>query len=332
MKIAMIGSYAHVGHVLNGLTGLKDVQVVAACPYGPEDKLPFLGKSEVTPAGLPIFDDPRRMIEQTRPDLVSVYVPMGQIASNCMLAVERGCHVIAEKPLATEQADLQALRAAIRKHKVHVLASLAMRGGAAFQTVRQIVDAGRIGRPVFALGVKSYPWGERGEVYRKRETYGGSIPWQAIHALDFVSYCANKDYARVAAMHGNVGHPDYPGTEDTGGILLEFVGGGHAVIAMDYFRPFEKGAGRAWGGDRLRVVGTEAEVEIVDEGKRVQLMTPKTVEDVPLATERSIVREFIDFLRTGKPPLLSCDESLRMTEFALLARQSADTGKFVELA
>ena len=100
---------------------------------------------------------------------------------------------------------------------------------------------------------------------------------------------------------------------------------------MDYFRPFTKGMGRSWGGDRLRVVGTEGEIEIVDDGDRVELMTPTSKEDVPLPPARALVGEFIEFLRTGKAPLLTCAESLRITEVALKARQAADTGQVIDL-
>ena len=61
----------------------------------------------------------------------------------------------------------------------------------------------RLGRPILALGQKSYPFATRDDFYKTRRTYGGSIPWQAIHALDFLSYCCGKDYARVAAMQSS---------------------------------------------------------------------------------------------------------------------------------
>ena len=332
MKIAMVGSYAHVGNVLNGVLGLEDVRIVAATPYGPADKLGFIGRHQAAPANLPVYDDYRKMIDETKPDLVSVYVPMYQIAEVSTAAAERGCHVIAEKPLAITLADLETLRGAVEKNNVQIIASLGMRGAPAFQAVRQAVECGRIGEPVHAFGQKSYPFGARGEIYKKRETYGGSIPWQAIHALDFVAYCVGKDYKRVAAMHANVAHGEYGGTEDTGGILLEFAGGGHAVISFDYFRPFTRGTGRNWGGDRLRVVGTEAEVEVLDDGNRVVLMTPTSKEDVPLPPGRDVVAEFIELLRGRREDcLLSCAESLRMTEVALKAREAADTGTVIDL-
>ena len=331
MKIVMIGSYAHAVHVLNGLAGLKDVQVVAASPYGPDDSLAFIGKHPATPAGLPVYDDYRKMLDDVRPDVASVYVPMHRIAETCTAAVERGCHVIAEKPLATELADLEALRRAAAKAGVQVIAGLGMRGAPPFQAIRQAVADGRIGRPVLAFGQKSYPFAGRDAVYASRKTYGGSIPWQAIHALDFVAYCAGKDYVRAAAMHANVGHPSHPGMEDTGGILLEFAGGGHAIISFDYFRPFDKSVKRAWGDERLRLAGTEGVLELVDEGKQAELLTPTAQQRLPLPPKRDFVAEFIEHLRDGRPCLMTMAESFRLTEVALKARLAADTGEIVDL-
>ena len=331
MKIALAGSFAHVWYVLNSVPEIEDCDIVAAAPFGPDDSLGFLGKSPATPQDLPVFDDYREMIAKTQPDLVSVFAPMYRIAEIATVAVEAGCHVIAEKPLATDLPDLERLRGAARDNDVHVLANLNMRGLPSFQTVRKAVADGKIGQPVLAFAQKSYPFGSRSKFYEQRETYGGSIPWQAIHALDFAGYCAGKDYSRVSAMQSNLAHPTHPGLEDNGGILLEFAGGGHAVVSFDYFRPFDKAVKRNWGDDRLRLVGTEAIVEVIDDGDRVILLTPTAREELPLEPARDVLTDFVRFLRSGEAPLLTSEESFRMTEVALKAREAADTGKVLEL-
>ena len=331
MKIAMIGSFAHAGAMLNGLAGVPDARVVAASPYGPEDRLAFIGKHPMTPADLPVYQDYRGMLEDVRPDLAGVYVPMHRIAEVCMAAAERGCHVVAEKPLATELADLEKLRQAVRRSGVQVIAALGMRGEPCFQAIRKAVQDGLVGRCVLAFGQKSYPFAAREAVYANRQTYGGSIPWQAIHALDVVGYCAGRDYARVAAMHANVAHPTHPGMEDAGGILLEFAGGGQAIISFDYLRPWDKAVKRPWGDERLRLVGTEGVLELVEQGQQVELLTPAAQQRLPLPPGRNFVGEFIEHLRDGRPCLLTMEESFRMTEVALKARLAADTGKIVAL-
>lgn len=327
LKLALIGSYGHVGHVLDS-KGMEKVQLVAAARWGQDDPLGYLGKfpSAEKPA---IYDDYRKMIAEVKPDIAGVFMPLYRNAEASLAAVEAGCHVISEKPLATELSDLATLRKAASVAGREVVALLAMRGQPAFQAVRQVVQEGRIGEPILAGAQKSYPFNQRDEFYSKRETYGGSIPWQAIHAIDFVSYCTGKDYVRAAAMQSNAATPSRPGMEDNGGVLLEFAGGGHALISFDFLRPWGR-EGRKWGDDRLRIAGSEGIVEVVEEGTAVRLMTPQTVEDLPLGPGRDLFAEFVASL-DGAAGLISTEESFRMTEVALKARQAADDGQVVAL-
>jgi predicted dehydrogenase len=330
MKLAMIGSYGHTGIVLKSLPKLSDVKLVAAARYGPGDPMKFMSNSAI-PAGLSVYDDYRKMIEEARPDVVSVCMPLYRNAEASIFAAEHDCHIMGEKPLATTLEDLSALRQAVARNNVKICAMFQMRTNAPFQTVRKIVEQGRIGKPILAFAQKSYPFGNRDEFYRDRKTFGGTLPWVAIHALEFTSYCVGRDYKRLAAMQSNESLAGFPGSEDNGGILLEFAGGGHAVISFDFLRPRAKDGKRRHGDDRLRIAGSAGIVEIVEEGTRVVLMTPEAVEEVPLAEERDLFGDFIASIRGGGPCICTPEEAFRITEVALKARDAADAGRIVEL-
>jgi predicted dehydrogenase len=271
------------------------------------------------------------MLDEVRPDVVGVFTPLHQLAEVSRACVRRGCHVASEKPLALTEEDLTALREEAAAAGVHVAAMFGMRQQPAFLGVRHAVAAGRIGEPILAAAQKSYVFGRRDDFYRRRETYGGTIPWVAIHALDFVRWCCGKDYARVTAMHGNAAHADYPGCEDHGGILLSFRSGGTAVIRFDYLRPPGRGVPRRHGDDRLRIAGSEGVIEIVEEGTRAKLMTPAGVEDVDLPTARNLFVSLLTAIAGGEPCLVSTEDSFEMTRVALLARRAADEGRVLDL-
>jgi len=329
MKLAIIGSYGHVSVCLTN-PAAAGVELVAAARWGDDDPMRFLGKFPSASQDLPVYDDYRKMIEEVRPDITGVFMPLYRNAEASIAAAEAGSHIISEKPLATELDDLADLRKAVERAGVRIAAAFTARCEAPFQTVRSVVKEGRIGEPVLISGQKSYPFADRDGFYRQRATYGGSIPWQGIHAIDFVTYCSGKDYARVAAMHSNFAHADYPGMEDNGAMIFELVGGGHAVIRFDYLRPWgsEK---RPWGDERLRIAGTEGIVELVGSPARVVLTTPDASEDVPLLPQRDLLSEFVAYIRGEGEPLLTSEESFRITEVALLARQAADEGTIIDL-
>jgi predicted dehydrogenase len=351
MKLAMIGSYGHTSVVLKSLPALRDVELVAVARYGPTDELPFVGTSKAVPADLPVYDDYRKMLDEVRPEVVSVCMPLHRNAEASIAAAQHGCHIIGEKPLATTLKDLAALRSAVDKAGVRICAMFKTRAQPVFLAARQMVADGRIGQPILAFAQKSYPFAQRDENFRRRETYGGTIPWVAIHALEFVSYCTGKDYTAVAAMHSNESLTGFE-AEDNGGLLLSLSGGGHAVISFDYLRPrFDKLTapsnvegmapgvkrpdgrpyGRAHGDDRLRIAGTAGIVEVVQEATRVVLTTPTDAQDVPLPPPRDLFAEFIASIRGEGECIVSPQDSFRITEVALKARRAADTHQVVTL-
>ena len=332
MKLALIGSYGHVNMVLDSITSRPDVELVAASRWGPGDPLPYVGAHGSASDSMHVYGDYRKMLaEEEELDIVGVFMPLYRNAEASLAAVSRGCHVISEKPLATNMGDLTALRDAIKQAGVHVAGLFSARGEGPFIAVRNAVLSGRIGTPVLVSAQKSYPFSRRDDFYKQRETYGGSIPWQAIHAIDFIRYTTGKDYARITAMQSNAAHPAYPGMEDNGAVLAELVGGGHATITFDYLRPWRGDSTRNWGDDRLRIAGTEGIVEVTDEGKSAVLLTASAREQLPIPPNRDLFCEFVDMVNGAGEGLVSTEESLRATEVALKARDAADAGEIVRL-
>jgi predicted dehydrogenase len=326
MKIAIIGSYGHIGEALAGIAQVGDGELVAAARWGPDDPLGFVGKA--CRANLPIYDDYRRMLDERRPEMVGVFTPLYRLAEASLEAVGRGCHLLSEKPLATEWDDFHRLRAAVAKARVHVAAMFTMRGSPAFRTIRAAVQQGRIGRAVCAYAQKSYPFATRDDFYKSRRTYGGTIPWQEIHAIDAVAWCTGQDYRRLAAIAGNAAHPSHPGMEDHGGIVAELSGGGSAVINFDYLRPWGQAA-RPWGDDRLRIAGTEGIIETKDCAATVELLTPDSVELLPLAPPTNVAADFLRALQGQYTMPVTTEESFRMTAVALKARDAQDSGQML---
>lgn len=56
-----------------------------------------------------VFDDPLKMVKETAPDIVSVCTPPALHVEQSLMALEHGCHVFCEKPLAESLADADKL-------------------------------------------------------------------------------------------------------------------------------------------------------------------------------------------------------------------------------
>lgn len=98
LRVAIIGLGAATRNIhLPAYTSLgKKITVVGGCDTNSEARETARGKLGLKE----VFDNPLTMIENTAPDIVSVCTPPSLHVEQTLMALERGCHVFCEKPLA----------------------------------------------------------------------------------------------------------------------------------------------------------------------------------------------------------------------------------------
>lgn len=119
LRIAVIGLGAVTRNIhLPAYKTLADkIEIVAGC-----DTDSAARRQATEKFGVPeIFDDPLKMIEQTAPDIVAVCTPPALHVEQSLIALESGCHVFCEKPLAGSLAEADELVQAAEQAKRHVV-------------------------------------------------------------------------------------------------------------------------------------------------------------------------------------------------------------------
>ena len=130
-------------------------------------------------------------------------------------------------------------------------------------TVRagELVHGGAIGRVLQTLGLGPHrlnapnrpPW------FFERERYGGILTDIASHQAEQFLFFTGASEARVVHSRvGNLAHPEHPGLEDYGEMLLEG-GGATGYVRVDWFTPDGL---PTWGDVRLMILGTEGTIEV----------------------------------------------------------------------
>ena len=322
IRVGMVGTDGHVATVLGSIGSGTGTTLVAYANRA--------NTSLNLPRGVKLYNDYEEMFDREKLDVVGVCMPYHRNAEVSVAAAERGLHIISEKPVATTLDDLAKLLATVVHNRVRLTTMLEMRLHPPFKAVHDAVAAGMIGEPVLATAQKSYKFGEsRPEFYKNLETYGGTIPWVGIHAIDFIKFGAGMGFRRVAAFHGNAAHPDYPGCQDHAGVLLAFENGGTAMVNMDYQRPDKA---PTHGDDRLRIIGTEGVVEVKDLAMRVELIThSREPVDLELPEPEPFFVDFVRELRGGEPHVLTAADAFEMTRVSLVARNAALDGRIMAL-
>ena len=139
-------------------------------------------------------------------------------------------------------------------------------------TVRagDLVKAGAIGKVIQTIGLGPHRMNpeKRPAWFFEKARYGGIICDIASHQFDqFLFFTGSTKADIVASQVRNANHPQYPGLEDFGDVMLRG-NGGSGYIRVDWFTPDGL---NTWGDGRLTILGTEGFIEIrknVDIGGR----------------------------------------------------------------
>jgi predicted dehydrogenase len=328
MKLAFIGLKGHVGTVLAGVKLLGDVEVVAVAEENPV-LMASLIKKDPGLAKAQTYEQWRHLVEHTMMDVCCVAGESGQRFEQLLLLIERGVHVVSEKPLVTTLGDLERLRNAFAKSKSQLTMLLELRHEPKNARVREIIQSGAIGEVCQVTTQKSYKWGERAEWFGSRARLGGTIPYIGIHSLDTIRWVTGLDFLHLAAIHGKIGRPEMGETECHASVLAELSNGASMTARIDYLRPAKAAT---HSDDRLRVAGTKGIVEVNEGDETISLITAEKTEHIPFGETDNLFVEFVKFLRGGAIPRITADDCFRSTEIALRAREAADETKLVALA
>ena len=323
LRIAIIGGAGHIDYVPSGIDELGDARLCAVARGSASDDLEHIRRAARAAPGVPSYDDYREMLDRERPDLVVVLPEFHLHAEITADALRRGIPVLSEKPLALTLESLAQVREEQRASGAPLGMLLPFRYAPAFYTARRLVREGAIGEPTVGYAQKSYKRGVRPDFYRRRETFGGIIPWVGIHAIDWFQWVSGRAYRAVTASHSKLHFPDYPEMEDAATCLFELDNGGTAVMSFDFLRP---AAAPTHGDDRLRLVGDNGAID-VHGAERIEFIaadrvTPVTAEKPPFG----MVADFALSVADGKHVCaIGTEDAIRITEIALRTRDAADS-------
>lgn len=207
--------------------------------------------------GIKVYSDIEEMLTFEQADAACICSPNNMHAKHALAAVRHGLHLFVEKPAADSLSDLDELVDEVNKQHLisHVGANMRFHFGPA--KVKQYIDTGQIGRPLWAhfWGGMHLPDWHPDEDYRlmysAKINMGGGVVLDFIHELDLVRWMFG-DPTRIAAMTSQSGWLEIE-TEDVADVLLGYQAGLQVNVHLDYLqRPFQRG---------IRVVGNKGWVE-----------------------------------------------------------------------
>lgn len=181
---AVIGSgmIANEGHIPACLAMNERVNLRAVCGRNP-DTVAQTAKRYGIPGS---YTDVEEMLEKVKPDIVSVCTPNQTHAQYVSMALKAGCHVLCEKPVGLNSAEVKALYALAEKQNRLLIACQTLRFQPEWMQARKLVQSGELGE-IIAAGfdrIRSRGIPTWGGFHRKAVSGGGAMADIGVHLLD----------------------------------------------------------------------------------------------------------------------------------------------------
>jgi len=179
-----------------------------------------------------IYADYREMLEELKPDIVTIATESGYHARIAIDCLEAGAHVICEKPMALSTHDADAMIAASKKANRKLALCFQNRFNVPVQRARRALEAGRFGKLLH--GMIQVRWNRNENYYAQapwRGTWaldGGTLMNQCSHGIDLLQWMMGEDAMRVQAATRRYLRPIE--AEDFGAAIIEFASGAVGII------------------------------------------------------------------------------------------------------
>lgn len=293
-------------------------------------------------AGVPWYTDMHRMMEEVKPDVVTILTESGRHAEHVLALAPYGKHIVVEKPMALTLDSADAMIAACDRHGVRLFVVKQNRFNVPVLKLRQALEEGRFGKLV--LGTVRVRWCRRQDYYDQdawRGTWaldGGVLTNQASHHIDLLEWMmgdVESVFAKTATALVRIE------SEDTAVVTLKFRSGALGIIeATTAARPTDLEGS-------ISILGEKGAVEIggfaVNEMKLWRFEDSRAEDEVVLQKysvnppnvygfgHHAYYQHVVDCIRNELPQLVDGLEGRRSLELISAIYESVETRREVSM-
>ncbi len=290
------------------------------------------------------YTDHRRMLAETKPDLVLVATMPNAHCEVTIDALMAGAHVLCEKPFAMNAAEASRMIEAAGIAGKRLTVGFNQRFGPDAQALRSFVESGAIGAPLIARvrarWHRDIPIWSRHWV--KDVAGGGVLASSACHNLDLALWIighptarsvlasaysrfakVGSDYPQYAAAHGTFD------AEDHVSAFIRLSGG--AALQLDAFWLAEPDAHH----DQMEIIGEHGGAQIAPL-KFYEERNGQVIDRTPSALPSSDtlydeLAHFVRAIRENLTPMVTADEALNVQRITDAVYVSAEEGREITI-
>ncbi|HBP37237.1 MAG TPA: gfo/Idh/MocA family oxidoreductase [Clostridiales bacterium] len=237
VRVLLLGAAFSADLHLDAYSRCRDLaEIVAICDQDPERISSLAGRYGLT--DYQTFADFTQAIEKVECDLVDICLPNFLHHDAALAALNRGRHVISEKPLATTVADGEEMVETARRAGKQIYYAEDWLFAPAMGKAQAIIDEGGIGEPVYIRARECHCGSHSPFAQTIRSCGGGSMIHLGIHPVGFMLALKQNRWTELVAMtsgglQNNMVHKNMEG-EDWSACLIRFADGTSALLEANY--------------------------------------------------------------------------------------------------
>lgn len=186
LRVGVLGVGEISGTHIPAWKRIEEAELCALCDIRPEQMEAYSGLSHYT--------DAKEMLDKENLDILDICLPTYLHAEYAALAMERGIHVICEKPVSLHKKDAARLYETAAKNQVRFMVAQVLRFWPEYLYLKDAYDSGRYGKLLSGvmqrLGTRpGWSW----ENWMTDEKRSGLVPFDLhIHDVDFMVYAFGR--------------------------------------------------------------------------------------------------------------------------------------------
>ena len=186
LKVGMVGIGGISGAHIPAWEAMEETKLVALCDIRQECLEKYPDKH--------LYTDFGEMLDAEQIDILDICLPTYLHADFAVQALERGIHVICEKPISLNGEDVERVYEAAGRNNVKFMVAQVLRFWPEYVLLKVVYDSGRYGKLLSGSmsrlgGIPKWSW----DNWMADEKRSGLVPFDLhIHDLDFLVYAFGK--------------------------------------------------------------------------------------------------------------------------------------------
>ena len=290
-----------------------------------------------------VYTNSKKAMAHPETDCAAIATGSGFHKELADMALEHGCHVLIEKPIALGTQDAREICDIARKKNLTVGICNQNRFNPVIQQLRRAVEAGRFGKITHATA--RILWNRNTAYYEQapwRGTWkmdGGVLMNQCIHNIDLLQWMLGGEAESIMAMTRRAMRPIE--AEDFGAALVRFKSGAIGIIegtacvypknleeSLSFFG--EKGT-VVIGGAAFNNIKTWEFEEVHPQDDEIAAIAEKGLTNSQSSGHTPLYADFIKAVNTGGKPLIDGQEGMKSLQLILGAYKSQKDGQSIEI-